>query len=105
AQTLFDELQQFVALERQSVSKSSPYYTPLKYADDELPHIRHYLSHGFIEIDNNFAENAIRPFALGRRNWLFILSEEGAKASANIYSMLITAKANNIEPVSYLTEV
>lgn len=105
AEKIFEELQQFIAEERQAVSKSSPYYEPLKYADDELPHIGHYLKHGFIEIDNNFAENAIRPFALGRRNWLFIMSDRGAKASANIYSLLITAKANNIEPIAYLTEV
>lgn len=105
ADEIFDQLQQFVAEERQAVSKSAPYYAPLKYADDELPHIRHYLRRGDIEIDNNFAENAIRPFALGRRNWLFILSDKGAKASANIYSMLITAKANNIEPVAFLTEI
>jgi transposase len=105
AETIFEELQQYVADERQAVSKSSPYYAPLRYADDELPYIKHYLSHGFIEIDNNLAENAIRPFALGRRNWLFIVSEKGAQASANIYSILITAKANGIEPVSYLTTI
>jgi transposase len=102
---IFEELQLYVADERQAVSKSSPYYVPLKYADDELPYIKHYLNHGFIEIDNNLAENAIRPFALGRRNWLFIVSEKGAQASANIYSLLITAKANGIEPISYLTDV
>ena len=58
-----------------------------------------------IEIDNNFAENAIRPFALGRRNWLFICSERGAQASANIYSILTTAKANGIEPYAYLERI
>lgn len=105
ARKIFEDLEQFVAAERQAVSKSSPYYEPLKYGDDELPYIKHYLSRGDIEIDNNLAENAIRPFALGRRNWLFILSEKGAKASANIYSLLITAKANRIEPIAYLTEV
>ena len=105
AEDIFEELQQYIADERQAVSKSSPYYGPLKYADDELPHIKHYLGRGFIEIDNNLAENAIRPFALGRRNWLFIVSEKGAQASANIYSLLITAKANGIEPISYLTDV
>lgn len=105
AEKIFEDLQQFVAEERQAVATSSPYYLPLKYADDELPHIRHYLKHGTIEIDNNYAENAIRPFALGRRNWLFMCTEKGAQASANIYSLLITAKANQIEPYRYLLEV
>ena len=66
--------------------------------------IEHYLSHGFTRIDNNLAKNAIRPLALGRRNWLFIVSEKGAQASANIYSLLITAMADCIEPIYYLTE-
>jgi transposase len=105
AEKLFDDLQLLIADERQAVANSSPYYAALRYGDDELPNIRHYLRHGAIELDNNLAENAIRPFALGRRNWLFICTEDGAEASANIYSLLITAKANGLEPVSYLTRV
>ncbi len=105
AEKLFDDLAQFVADERLAVANSSPYYVPLRYGDDELPQIRHYLKHGAIDLDNNLAENAIRPFALGRRNWLFMCTEAGAEASANIYSLLITAKANGVEPASYLTRV
>jgi transposase len=105
AEKIFDDLAQLVADERQAVANASPYYAALRYADDELPHIRHYLRHGAIELDNNLAENAIRPFALGRKNWLFICTEDGPEASANIYSLLVTAKANGIEPVSYLTRV
>ena len=96
---------QFVADERLAVASSSPYYAALRYADDELPHIRNYLRHGAIELDNNLAENCFRPFALGRRNWLFMCTEDGAQASANIYSLLITAKANGLEPRSYLAQV
>jgi transposase len=105
AEKLLAELQEFVFAERQAVATASPYYAALRYADDELPHIRQYLKHGAIELDNNLAENAIRPFAVGRRNWLFMCTEDGAAASANIYSLLITAKANGIEPVGYLTRV
>jgi transposase len=105
AEKLFDDLMAFVADERQEVASSSPYYAALRYADGELPHIRNYLKHGAIELDNNLAENAIRPFALGRRNWLFMCTEDGAQSSANIYSLLITAKANGVEPLSYLTRV
>jgi transposase len=101
----FSELITSVADELQSTAKGSPYYTALHYAHNELPHIRHYLEHGAIEIDNNRAENTIRPFALGRRNWLFMCNETGAQASANIYSLLQTAKANSLEPTEYLTRV
>jgi transposase len=105
AEKILDELMEFVASERLSVSTASPYYDALKYADDELPHVRQYLREGFIEIDNNLAENAIRPFALGRRNWLFMCTEDGAQASANIYSLIMTAKANGVDPYTYLTKV
>jgi len=53
-------------------------------------------------IDNNLIENAIRPFALGRKNWLFMGNERGAQAAANIYSLIMTAKANQVEPYRYL---
>ena len=57
---------------------------------------------GRLEVDNNRAENAIRPFTLGRRAWLFSATVEGAKASANLYSLVETAKANRLEPYAYL---
>ena len=53
-------------------------------------------------MDNNRAENAIRPFVIGRKNWLFSNSVKGVKASANIYSLIETAKANGLEPYAYL---
>jgi hypothetical protein len=55
-----------------------------------------------LEIDTNLAENAIRPFARGRRAWLFADSVSGAKASAMLYSLVETAKANGLEPYAYL---
>ena len=62
---------------------------------------------GYLEIplatpDNNLAENSIRPFCVGRRNWLFSGTPEGAQASATIYSLIETAKANQLEPYKYL---
>jgi transposase len=105
AEKILNELAEFVATERLSVARASPYYDALRYADDELTHIRQYLKSGHIELDNNLAENAIRPFALGRRNWLFMCTEDGAQASANIYSLIVTAKANGLDPYTYLTKV
>jgi transposase len=56
-------------------------------------------------IDNNAAENAILPMVVGRKNLLFSVTGKGAKASANLYSLVETAKANNVEPSVYLKEV
>jgi transposase len=63
------------------------------------------LKNGDILIDTNWVENYIRPFALGRKNWLFSLSVKGAEASAMIYSILVTAKANGLDEFSYLYDV
>jgi transposase len=64
-----------------------------------------YLKDGRIEIDNNLLENAIRPFALGRKNWLFAGSPTGAKAAAILYSLIETCKENNIEPYKYFCKM
>ena len=61
-----------------------------------------YLEDGRLPIDNNMAENAIRPFVVGRKNWLFSGTPEGAEASALLYSLIETAKANKLEPYMYL---
>ncbi|WP_294053816.1 transposase domain-containing protein, partial [Thiolapillus sp.] len=64
-----------------------------------------YLADGRLNISNALAENAIRPFAVGRRNWLFADTPRGAKASATTYSLIETAKANGVEPFAYLHHV
>jgi len=56
-------------------------------------------------IDNNLAENSIRPFVVDRKNWLFAATAEGATASANLYSLVEIVKANGIEPSVYLKTV
>jgi transposase len=61
-----------------------------------------YLEDGRLPIDNNAVENSIRPFVVGRKNWLFSGTPEGAAASAMLYSLIETAKANKLEPYSYL---
>ncbi len=61
-----------------------------------------YIEDGHACIDNNMAENSIRPFVLGRKNWLFAGTPEGAEASALLYSLIETAKANKLEPYAYL---
>lgn len=61
-----------------------------------------YLEDGRLLINNNLVENAIRPFVIGRKNWLFSYAVSGAKSSAAIYSLIETAKANNRDPYKYL---
>lgn len=73
----------------------------IRYTLANWPALINYLDDGRIEIDNNLLENAIRPFALGRKNWLFAGSPEGAKAGAIFYSLIETCKANKIEPYKY----
>ena len=64
-----------------------------------------YPERGDLPIDNNRCENAIRPFVLGRKAWLFSDTVAGAKASAVIYSLIETAKANGLEPYHWLRQV
>jgi transposase len=61
-----------------------------------------YVGHAALTPDNNLAENAIRPFVIGRKNWLFAGNARGASASAALYSLIETAKANGLEPYRYL---
>lgn len=72
------------------------------YALDYWVELSRYVENGDWPIDNNVAENAIRPFVVGRKAWLFSNSQRGAKASANLYSLIETAKANGQEPYRYL---
>lgn len=62
-----------------------------------------YLDNGILKMDNNLVENAIRPLAIGRKNWLFSATPGGASASAALYSLVETAKMNGLEPYRYLS--
>ena len=64
-----------------------------------------YLESPYLTPDNNICENAIRPFVLGRKNWLFCQTPEGAKSSCGIYTLIETAKQNNLVPFYYLKEL
>jgi len=72
------------------------------YLDGQWERLVRVFDYGFVPLDTNLVENAIRPFALGRKNWLFADTVGGAEASANLYSVLETAKANALEPWAYL---
>jgi len=74
----------------------------IRYTLSNWELLNNYLQDGRIEIDNNLLENAIRPFALGRKNWIFMGSPSGARAGATFYTLIETCKTNGIEPYQYL---
>jgi transposase len=77
----------------------------IAYALTQWSKLTVFLTHPAVPLDNNRCENAIRPFVVGRKNWLFSDTEAGARASANLYSLIETAKANGVEPHAYLTHL
>ena len=105
ARPIFDVLENLVATESVSVSSAGAYGNALSYAAKELPLVRRYLDVPEVKIDNNLIENALRPFCLGKKNWLFAQTEDGGEASAALYSLIVTAKANGLDPQGYLKRV
>jgi transposase len=77
----------------------------MHYMKGQWPKLMRVLEDGRVPLDTNLVEKAIRPFVLGRKNWLFADTVAGAKASANLYRLSETAKANEIEPSRYLTQL
>ena len=77
----------------------------VEYLDHQWDKLIRYCEDGRLNIDNNPVERAIRPFVTGRKNWLFSDTVKGAKASANLYSLIETAKPNGLEPYHYLRYV
>lgn len=87
------------------VPPKSPLSKAITYTLNQWKPLTRYLEDGQLFIDNNAAERQIRPFTIGRKNWLFMGSVEGAKAASVIYSLIETAKANGLNPETYLTSL
>ena len=77
----------------------------ITYSLNQREYLCAFLDHGEIEISNNQVENTIRPIVVGRKNWLFCDTQDGANASVAIYTLLETAKANSLYPESYLNHL
>lgn len=105
ARPILDELRAWLDDALPQVPPTSATGKALNYLHNEWDKLVRYLDDGRLEIDNNGAENAIRPFVVGRKNWLFSASVKGVKASANLYALIETAKANGLEPYAYLRRV
>ena len=77
----------------------------VNYLANNWSRLERYVEAGFLPIDNNAAERAIKPFVIGRKNWLFSDTPKGAMASAQLYSLVETAKVNGQEPYTWLRHV
>ena len=99
---VLDEFKQWLDATVEKVPPKSLLGKAISYTLNQWHRLIRYTESGFVKPDNNAVENAIRPFVVGRKNWLFSCTPEGAHASACIYTLIETAKANGLEPYWYL---
>ena len=99
---LLNEFKQWLDKSILTVTPKSALGKALTYAVNQWSKLNQYVSSGDLSIDNNRAERAIKPFVIGRKNWMFSNTARGATASAELYSVIETAKANGIEPLKYI---
>ena len=102
---LLDELRAWLEAIHATLSKKSGLAQAIRYALARWPALTRYRDDGRLEIDNNAAERALRPVALGRKNYLFAGSDEGGERAAAIYTLIGTAKLNGLDPQAYLSHV
>jgi hypothetical protein len=102
---LVEELAAFLDATLPKLSGKSDLAGAIRYARSRWPALTRYLADGRLEISNNAAERAIRPLALGRKNWIFAGSDSGGERAAAIYTLIETAKLNDLDPEAYLREV
>jgi hypothetical protein len=102
---LIEKLREWLDAAIDTVPPQSLTGKAMHYMHGQWPKLVRVLDDGRVPLDTNLVENAIRPFVIGRKNWLFADTVAGAKASANLYGLIETAKANGIEPSRYLTHL
>ena len=105
AKPLLDSLKAWLEDTRAKVSGRSDIAAAIRYTLSRWAALSRYVEDGTIAIDNNPVERAMRPIALGRKNWLFAGSDAGGERAAAIYSLIETAKLNGLDPEAYLRDV
>jgi transposase len=105
SRAVLEDLKAWLETNTHRVPKDSLTWIAINYTLNQWDLLIAYCEDGRLNISNALAENAIRPFAVGRRNWLFSDTPRGARASATCYSLIETAKANGLEPSAYLHHV
>jgi len=91
-------------MKRNAVPKTH-FYEAVNYGVNQWPYFENILLDGRLELSNNLAERSIRPFTIGRKNWVTMETPRGATASAIIYSVVTTARNNNLKPYNYLVYI
>jgi len=99
------ELRKWIKDAKDRVPPKSLTGKAIDYLDGQWPRLMHVLDDGRLRLDTNAVERAIRPFVIGRRGWLFADTPRGATASARLYTLVETAKANGVEPWAYLEKL
>ena len=102
ARPIWNELRTWLDAKRGQAPPESLIGKALGYLDNQWAGLIRVLDDGRLEVDNNLCENALRPFVMGRKAWLFSDTPAGAEASARLYGLIETAKANGLEPYAYL---
>ena len=87
------------------ISGKSELAKAIRYALARMRKLRPYLEHGCLEADNNAAERALRGVAIGRKSWLFAGSDRGGERAAAVYSLIVTARLNDVDPRAWLANV
>ena len=105
AQPIMDQLKEWLLENRNQVLPKSSIGEAITYALNRWKYMERYLEDGKLEIDNNLVENAIRPVAIGRKNYLFAGSPQGAEWAAIIYSLLASAANHGHNPYEYLKDI
>lgn len=100
---LLNDLKEWLDKSVQQVLPKSAIGKAIQYSLNQWDKLSGYIKSSDINIDNNRAERAIKPFVIGRKNWMFCNTASGANASATLYSLIETAKANGLTPFNYLT--
>jgi len=102
---IVQRLHDWLAEQLPTLSKKSVTADAIRYTMNHWQALTRFLDDGRIEADNNTAERALRSVAVGRKNFLFLGSDQGGERAATLYSLLGTAKLNGINPEAYLTRV
>ncbi|NJN28955.1 MAG: IS66 family transposase [Cyclobacteriaceae bacterium] len=102
---ILNDLYEWMVNNVQEVTPKSPIGQAIAYNLARWKNLMKYAEQGFLQIDNNLVENAIRPVALGRKNYLFAGSNEAATRAGVIYSLLATCKINEVDPLQWLNDI
>jgi transposase len=105
SKSIIDDIEKYIEEQRNYVLPKSSIGKAFLYTMKVFPYMKNYLKDGTYQIDNNLTENAIRPLALGRKNYLFAGSHKAAENYAMFYSFFATCKANNVNPYQWLNDV